>query len=339
MKTKGTLTRFALLVLVAASACEIPLTPGGQEPGSQDAGTSVVGDAGIPTPDAGEPEDAGVEPVVDAGTRDAGQPTPDAGVKDGGVRDGGPVLVDGGTGDGGWYGGPSRCGSAGALVCDGFEALTLDATTWQRVERNGGAVSLDSTRAARGTRSVKVHAGIIPGSTAFIAVGKIFPIAKNTVFARAFVYVADHSSNMHTSFIEGDGNVTNGTTGAGHVRYGGPKGNFTANYDNSICHQDSGARSTTPVPLDRWSCFEVEFNGQTFEQRFWLNGTEVTAAHHVLAPDPTKCTAAAGWTSAKLFPALEKLSFGFRLYHDEAAPFDLWYDEVAVDTKRIGCAR
>lgn len=70
------------------------------------------------------------------------------------------ALGDGMTGDAAGDAAEVACSPAFEL-CDGFEANTLDSTIWTA----GAMVTLDSTRAHRGTRSVHVHMPALAAGT------------------------------------------------------------------------------------------------------------------------------------------------------------------------------
>jgi hypothetical protein len=66
-----------------------------------------------------------------------------------------------------------------------FEGLTINAGLWYR-----GAVTIDTTRACRGNQSL--HASTFPvdgGNVAAILPSQTFPLARTTVFLRAYVYL------------------------------------------------------------------------------------------------------------------------------------------------------
>ena len=83
------------------------------------------------------------------------------------------------------------------------------------------------------------------------------------------------------------------------------------------------------MPLDQWVCFEWHFDGKNSEYHFYLNGNELTDMAIVSDASPP-------WTA----PPFAYVELGLHLYHDLTTipTLDVWYDEVALDTARIGCA-
>lgn len=81
------------------------------------------------------------------------------------------------------------------------------------------------------------------------------------------------------------------------------------------------------IPLGRWTCWEWELHGATNELALSVDdrpipGTKVAAAKNWLAP---------GHVAVDLFLYMGVGSF--------ERTYSVWYDEVAVDDKRIGCMR
>jgi hypothetical protein len=116
-----------------------------------------------------------------------------------------------------------------------------------------------------------------------------------------------------------------GDAGQSHYRIGVSTAHVIA---GNYIPGDYPDHSTTVMPLDQWTCFEWHFDGTNSEYHFYLNGSELTDMAITAGHQPP-------WTA----PPFDYLEMGLRLYHPLAAPsLDVWYDEVALDTSRIGCA-
>jgi hypothetical protein len=82
--------------------------------------------------------------------------------------------------------------------------------------------------------------------------------------------------------------------------------------------------SQTKIPVGEWACIEWEVSqgGAHGDLRVRLNGAELTDA---------------AMTNVPLITIEE---FWFGLYPETApGPIDLWYDEIAIDSKPIGCEK
>jgi hypothetical protein len=81
------------------------------------------------------------------------------------------------------------------------------------------------------------------------------------------------------------------------------------------------------IPLDRWFCLEWEFNDHPDHATMWVDGKLVNDTGFV-----AKFTGATN----DIIGAFTDFSFGFRLWGATPAPFDVYYDDIALDIKRIG---
>jgi hypothetical protein len=232
----------------------------------------------------------------------------------------------GGSGNNGGGGGDGSGSDGGATTAptftEGFEAAALDASRWTVLGAEGHQAPtattavVDPARAHRGQRALHIHDGFIqtaPPARAF--------------YLRAFAWFdADPGSGHWMSWVA----VAPGDHGT-EVRYGGHYDILEANYfgnDDEVISDPKGYCSPTctngvAVPVRRWACVEAWFGPD--ELRFWLDGTEVTPLHVTRWRNQ-----AAPWS-----PAYDRVRLGF---HDfQGAPVDVWYDDVALSTTRIGC--
>jgi hypothetical protein len=238
---------------------------------------------------------------------------------------GAPASVDAELSDGGPGSVASDTGTHGAAaVFDDFEGATLDDARWTVLGVEGHQAPqpttavVDSTRAHRGRQSLHVHDGFIearPPGTAF--------------YGRAFVWFDAAPSTGHWMSWVGVG--PGGAQGT-EVRYGGHYGILEANYfgnDDEVISDPKGYCAPTcdngvTMPVRRWACVEAYFGKD--EMRLWLDGTEIETLHVT-----SWRNRAAPWS-----PDYDRVRLGF---HDfQGAPVDVWYDDVALDGQRIGCA-
>ncbi len=226
---------------------------------------------------------------------------------------------------------PSKCGGSSYRLCDGFEGAAIDTSLWPMKLTTNATVKLDSTHVARGSQALWVHTGLGDAGDPAGTIGDlrtsptIFPFPKNQIWGRAFVYMANQSPDMHTNLIEAVG-LLPGDAGESHYRIGVSTNHVIA---GNYIPGDYADHSTTTMPLDQWTCFEWHFDGQLNEYHFYLGGSELTDM--AILTD-----AAPQWTA----PPFDYVELGLHLYHDLTTipTLDVWYDEVALDTSRIGCA-
>jgi hypothetical protein len=82
------------------------------------------------------------------------------------------------------------------------------------------------------------------------------------------------------------------------------------------------------LPASQWLCLEWWIARSPGEMRVFLDDTEVTALHVTQATQPSPSP-------------LGEMTFGIDSYQPPQAvnPYDIWVDDIIVDTKAIGCSR
>jgi hypothetical protein len=245
----------------------------------------------------------------------------DGGAAGAGESDGGAAGtgVDAGGMGGFGFSGLSRCASAGTLLCESFED-GLDANVWTQLISGEGTVTVDGTRAFRGSKSLHVNV-VNAGHKAAISETKTFPITNNIVFARMFVWFDTFTTGAHFTMAEAPQ-----TAAGAWIRFGGQGGKYGVGTD----HGASGdwlQQDTAPVPTKQWTCIEFEFKSDTNEFHVWLDDVERTALNVGAKQHP-----------GFVMPPFTSLWFGWQTYSNQA-PGELWIDEIAIDSKPIGCAR
>ncbi|WP_437589300.1 hypothetical protein [Sorangium sp. So ce1000] len=284
------------------------------------------------------------------------------GAGQGGAGQGG--AGQGGAGQGG-AGGGSACADT-ALLCDGFESYEgqgANGDKWGKwtvyTAMAGSTVSVDTTKAYSGTKSIKVTT---PESTGdnnyksamikFTDAGAL-PTAENVIHGRMMLFLdAAPTGDVHWTIIDGSGTIPDsdfmGKPYAAQYRYGGQHpvaagSQLMANYDTPGYWSDpkTGPQSdcwhhaaeTTVAPVGKWSCVEFSFDGPKNEMRFWLDGKELTdlkvsGTGQGCANNETDYE----WTA----PAFDSIGLGWESYQADA-PRTMWIDDVVIGTETIGC--
>ncbi|HXK19784.1 MAG TPA: hypothetical protein VNG33_18360, partial [Polyangiaceae bacterium] len=176
--------------------------------------------------------------------------------------------------------------------------------------------------------------GAMPFQQAYISLDKIFPVMNNAFYGRMMLYTTKAPNDgVHWTNIQGEGVATMGITRA-DVRYGGQhQQSLMANYDSSGLKSDCWQHSQTKMPEAKWACIEWYFEGATNTQKFWLDGkaiddlTVVGQGQGCIAHD----------TGDKwIFPTFSRLYLGLESYQQDD-PREVWIDDVALGTTKLGC--
>lgn len=238
---------------------------------------------------------------------------------DGGLG-GALTATDAGSGDAGSgpTGGPSQCPN-GVIFCDGFEQ-DLDPAVWTKREKVGGTVAVDTTHAFRGQKALHVHmAGA--GGPAYVSESKSFPVPNNVFYARMYYWFDDPiQRGDHFSLAEASG------TGGDVARFGGQSRALGVGSDGPSSG-DWTDNDGMAIPTKQWLCFEVLFKGATSEFQVWVDGVERTRLH-----------SGSNRHRGYKMPQFNKFWVGWWDFNG-AEPQDIWIDEIAIDSKPIGCIK
>ncbi len=261
----------------------------------------------------------------------------------GGTSGGGGALADAGSiggaagnaGAGGAVGNPCSA-RAGLLFCDDFEAWPTGSppagTRWT-TQAAAGAVTVDSATAPAHSGARSVH--FVPTSDSFQTFlvfhdPATLPAPAGKFFLRFFVRPAAGMTGGHNTFMTADLFASAGQGNAvrlgeqNHMLMMTVAGDSHAYLSNQSFYND-GKPGVVFTP-GAWTCVEMSFDPTATTIDVWVNGTEVPDMH------PTNIT----------LDSYDALRFGFEKYAGldadaGAATLDLWYDDVAIGTQRIGC--
>ncbi|WP_433931708.1 hypothetical protein AB3662_45395 [Sorangium cellulosum] len=274
---------------------------------------------------------------------------------------GGGSTTASGTGGGGTGGGDTACAD-GALICDDFEAYEGQGEPggkWKvYTAKDGSAVTVDTSKAFSGTKSVKVTTPESSGDDNYksamiqFADPAALPVEGNVVHGRMMFFLESApATDVHWTIIDGSGTVPGkdfeGMPYTAVYRYGGQHpiesgSQLMANYDTP------GQWTTPPtgpatdcwhhaegkvVPVGKWTCVEFSFDGPKNEMRFWMDGTEI--AELKMSGTGQGCANNIEnyeWTA----PNFSSIGFGWESYQSDE-PRTMWIDDVVVGTAPIGC--
>lgn len=224
----------------------------------------------------------------------------------------------GGASSGGAAGAAGAPGACTALFCESFESGALAPALWTS-DTEGGSVSVVADPLAHGTYAVRLH--LEPnGNHALIVMNAPAGVSRH-VFGRAWFHVSSPNdkpaSPAHTVYFSaGDGPSQK------HYELGGYDAGWQTSYwfpgGESIAAGGS-------VPVNKSACVEWEFDDAPAGViRVWVDGSQ-----------NYEFTSAGGGNQ---FSSFQKLSFGLTFFQKVNTAVDLTLDDLAIDTKKIGCA-
>jgi hypothetical protein len=223
--------------------------------------------------------------------------------------------------------GPSP-GCAG-LFCEDFEKGTIDPAIWD-VRVSGGqpapAVVGQAGSVAHGRYAARFHANPDVVSYDFIITKSPPAALRGHHFGRAYFMIAPMPPTNHTEYIYA------GTTGFPEYKYlevssAAPTA-WQLTYVNLVppsTGEDYHAGGK--VPLGKWFCLEWEFNDAPDRAAVYVDGVQ----------DFAQNTFTFNGATTGLVGGFAAFGFGFYAWHPATYAFDVSYDDIVLDTKRVGC--
>jgi hypothetical protein len=261
---------------------------------------------------------------------------------DGGtIGDGGPVTTAG-------------CAGKNYALCMDFES-PVDTAVWS----GGNANAIETTEVAHGAKAYHLYskAGMPAGGT--FTTAKLGTL-KDQIWGRAYIRFSPGAPGGHGNLIAASDGVWSG-------------GNYNGNWYEigwqfqgimGVFHTSTSAERplrSLPYLADKWYCLEFFIDGTMTgggtvngdgtvkgSPRWWLDGTEV----QYYTPNKGVCCATSNpaTPASVLIPQFKSITVGWTPYAglglmlpdqnmmvDNRVLTDAWIDDVAFDTKRIGC--
>jgi len=266
------------------------------------------------------------------------------------------TMTGGGAGAGAGPGGNDSAVCATATFCDDFEGVTAGqapAAPWT-VSQTNATVAVDTTRAFRGTQSVKATTlPTVDGMPTYkrgligLASAPVIPLPEQRVYGRMMFFLESApSTSVHWTIVDGTGLVA-GQDYSATYRYGGllpvaGGSQWMANYDTTDYYGTPSRGPQTDcwrhanalvVPVGKWACAEWFFDGQNNQMRFWLDGTELTDIQ--INQTGAGCVAQpAGYVWQA--PVFSRIDVGWESYQADEAR-SIWIDDVVVSQQQVGC--
>jgi hypothetical protein len=226
-------------------------------------------------------------------------------------------------------GGTAHAGSGGTnagcsgIFCEDFESGSLNPAVWDSQTSGGQTVTVQSALTAHGKYAAQFHAKPNIQSYDFIITKNAPATLRGHHFGRAYFNVTPKPPAEHTGFLFA------GTPGFPKLKYLEVAGIGTAwqlTYVDLIGGGESYASGGT-APDARWVCLEWEFNDTPDQVTVFVDGVQSYAR-----PSITFMNQSTG-----LVGGFSDFGFGYYAWHPATYAFDIYYDDIVLDTKRVGC--
>lgn len=236
---------------------------------------------------------------------------------------------------------PVARGCASFALCDDFEAASVggppEASRWTVGAPNvtgTGTVAIDGTQHHSGARAVKVTGQGGYSNHIFFTNASAISSLGPTVWGRFYVRLSDPLGDGHVTFLA----MKDAADGDKYLRMGGQAKILMWNRESDDATlpalSPAGIAQSRVLPANQWLCVELMVDGAAGRLRTWVDGAEIagltidgTSTPEIDEPWLRKT----GWR-----PALKDFALGWESYAGQ--PMTLWFDDVALDGARVGCA-
>jgi hypothetical protein len=236
----------------------------------------------------------------------------------------------------------------GGLFCEDFESGALDPAKWlvtsgvNHVDDATQPAVLESDRAAHGKYAAHFHGkGNVPNDDVFIVTKQLPAALAVHHFGRLYFYVATKPTSGHTMWVLGGSAGMSASPKLRDFEVATINGGWQLGFD-SLGMSPGGEEVFYPtgqVPVAQWTCLEWEFNDQPDSDTLWVAGKDLGTLDDQHINYPAGHVAGAPIFDGKstgLIGGFTTYSFGFYDWHPNA-DFDLYFDDIVLDTQRVGC--
>jgi hypothetical protein len=209
-------------------------------------------------------------------------------------------------------------------VCIDFEAKALDAK-WRMA---GSGQTVDTSNAAHGQYALHL-ANLMPGKSPFISTTQLGTIT-NVMWGRFYLLMMPGAPNGHGALVEVYDQAGN------WYELGFQFSAYHGNWHPPAGVPERWMNSKVTIAPGKWTCVEFQLDGATpAVTKIWADGVEVKYSQSATAP------------AVVPVQQFRRAEIGFRPFHgtslgkyegvDPPALTDMWIDDIALDSKRIGC--
>ena len=231
------------------------------------------------------------------------------------------------------------------VLTESFESGKIDSSVWDTRVAGTATVAVEAAEGGHGKYALHVHyPDRAAASYAFVVATHLPDSVRTHFFGRAYMKVSPGLGTTHNPLIFA------GEPGWQLSKFheiGTSRGMWMPSYqeNKSVRGQGRGEttyRTETAPQYDKWFLIEWEFNDDPSAITFWIDGEKIQAPINGQKGDGQKIdTVTFDWpkgsgTVKNLVGGYQEFGFGARVWGAPPAGFDVWYDDIAIGTSRLG---
>jgi hypothetical protein len=228
------------------------------------------------------------------------------------------------------------------IFVEDFESGQIDPSVWEQRITGAATIQVQQQQAAHGKYALQVHyPDMAAQSYAFLIASHLPEPLKGHIFGRAYVRIEPSLSQQHTVL------VLAGAAGWPISKFeeiGVYKGMLQPSYQENKSPRGQGrgedVRHGEALPTGKWFLLEWEFNDNPSTLTIWVNGqtSPVTEAGQKVDLSSFKWPANSD-NNRNLVGGFEEFGLGARVWGAAQGGFDVYYDDIALGTTRIGAIK
>jgi hypothetical protein len=225
------------------------------------------------------------------------------------------------------------------VFTENFESGQLDPKVWDQRVDGVATLKVQQDQAAHGKYALQIHyPEMAARSYAFIVAPHLPDSVKTHFFGRAYVKIDPATPPPHTVLLFAGGA---GWPMSKFEEIGVQRNTFQPSYQENKSGRGQGrgedVKHAGPVPLGKWFLLEWEFNDNPSTLTIWADGE----LSQVVQGDQKTDSSLFKWpkgsdTDKDLVGGFEEFGFGTRVWGAVMGAFDVYYDDIAIGTQRIG---
>jgi len=225
------------------------------------------------------------------------------------------------------------------VFTEDFESGKINPAVWDTRTQGVATIAVQQDQAAHGKYALQVHyPEMAPASYAFIINPHLPESVKTHFFGRAYVKISAAIPPSHTVLTLAGGPDWPLSK---FEEIGMQKATFQPSYQENKSARGQGrgedVRHAEAPPFDKWFLLEWEFNDKPSTLTIWVDGQ----LSHMIQGDQKTDFAEFKWpkgsdTVNDLVGGFVEAGFGARVWGAVPQAFDVFYDDIAIGTSRLG---
>jgi hypothetical protein len=233
----------------------------------------------------------------------------------------------------------SACAQGKLLLSEDFETGHLDSKIWEQRITGAATLQVQQEQPAHGKYALQVHYPEMAAQSYALLIAPHLPEGvRGHLFGRAYVKIAPGLPQSHTVMLLSGGA---GWPISKFEEIGVYRGTLQPSYQENLSPRGQGrgedVRHGEALPMGKWFLLEWEFNDNPATLTIWVDGQKspVTEAGQKMDFSSFQWPKGSGNT-ANLVGGFQEFGVGARVWGAVPEAFDIYYDDIAIATERIG---